>query len=134
MLKVIEGAPDAWVFECREGDDATDIEGALRDRFEQAHCYRGFRGTNRKDISREIHSAFQDTQHYRDLPSATRRHFEQFMTEVFYGFRKHPKSPKRTFYWGDCLEPGFLHTLDLGHLEHAVEAALLVKFPRRKAK
>lgn len=129
MLKVLHGMPSVTVFECRPDDEATDIEGLLREQFRQHHCYRGFEGATRRDISEEIHAAFRRSAHYRALPATTRRDFETFMAKVFYAHRRHPKNPKRTFFWGDCLEPRFLRTLGLGHLEAAVEAALRVRFP-----
>lgn len=129
MLKIIFGMLAVWVFKCNQGEKATDIEGVLRNYFdEQAHCYRGFHGQNRKEISEEIYKKFQYTPHYLSLPIETRTDFERFMTEVFFAFRKHPKNSRRTFYWGDSLEPGFLPKIGLGTLESAVEATLRVKF------
>lgn len=75
------------------------------------------------------HDVFRQTAHYLSLPAAVRSDFEQFISEVSFAFRKHPRNPKRTFYWGDSLDPGFLETIGLKHLEPAVEQALRVRFP-----
>lgn len=133
MLKVIHGMPDVAVFECRKDELAVDIEGALREYFAQSHCYRGFRGATRALISREIHDEFKETLHYRSLPQSVRDGFEVFMAQAFYARRVHPKNPKRTFYWGDCLEPGFLRDIELQHLEASIEQALQVRFGTREA-
>ena len=41
---------------------------------------------------------------------------------------KHPENPKRTFYYGDCLEPKFMVTINKKYLEPVIESVLDVKF------
>lgn len=125
MLKVIFGQPTIHVFEAA---GATGVEAELRTRFGQRHCYRGLAGGDREEISRRIVEAFRDTPHFRGLARDTQDGFEQYLNDVFFARRRHPKNPSRTFFWGDSLEPGFLRTVGLTHLERPVEEALRVCF------
>ena len=54
--------------------------------------------------------------------------FENYLNTVFFARRVHPKNPKRTFYWGDSLEPNFLPVINCGHYEQTIEKVLRVKF------
>ena len=51
-----------------------------------------------------------------------------YFNDVFLGNLKHPKNPKRTFFYGDSLEPKFLRTVNKEYLEPVVEKVLDVKF------
>jgi hypothetical protein len=50
---------------------------------------------------------------------------------VFLGKLKHPKNPKRTFYYGDCLEPKFFRTINKEYLEPVIEKVLDVDFYKK---
>jgi len=125
MLKLIHGDPRLWAF---EANGATEIERRLRTSFGQSHCYRGLPGSDREEISRGIVERFRRTPHYDRLGPATRAGFERYLSEVFFARRRHPTKPKRRFYWGDSLEPGFLRLIGLGEFEAPVEEALRVRF------
>ena len=43
----------------------------------------------------------------------TKNLFDDFFFNVFLGKLKHPENPKRTFYYGDCLEPIIEKILDV---------------------
>ena len=47
---------------------------------------------------------------------------------MFLGKLKHPENPKRTFYYGDCLEPKLLRTINKEYLEPVIEKVLDVIF------
>lgn len=126
MLKQIYGMPRIIVFEAK--GLAVDIENELKQSFGQNHCYRGLQGADRKEIASNIVLSFQSTSHYQNLPQSDKVAFEKFLTEIYFAFRKHPLNPKRTFFWGDCLEPGFLKTIDAADLEPVVERVLKVRF------
>jgi len=54
------------------------------------------------------------------------------VVQRFLGYPKvtlsYPKNPKRTFYYGDSLEPKFLRTIGKEYLEPSVEKILDVNF------
>ena len=50
------------------------------------------------------------------------------MNDVFFKKLRHPINPKRTFYYGDSLEPKFLHTIGKPYLEDSIERMLDVCF------
>ena len=54
--------------------------------------------------------------------------FDEYFNDVFLGKLKHPKNPKRTFFYGDSLEPKFLRTINKEYLELVIEKVLDVKF------
>ncbi|MCE9674050.1 hypothetical protein LY474_40295 [Myxococcus stipitatus] len=125
MLKLIHGAPNLWAFEAH---NSTEIEDRLKKRFGQSHCYRGLPGSERDEISHGLIERFRRLPHYAHLSPATRVGFERYLSEVFFARRRHPTNPKRTFNWGDSLEPGFLRRIGLGELEGPIEEALRVRF------
>ena len=55
-------------------------------------------------------------------------YFDEFFNDVFLAKLKHPKNQKRTFYYGDSLEPKFLRTIGKEYLEPSVEKILDVNF------
>lgn len=126
MLKKVYGMPEVWVFEAHA--EAIEAESEMKRRFGQDHCYRGLVGANRREVSQSITKKFKKTQHWRSLTDATRSGFNEYLELVYFAMLRHPKNPKRTFYWGDSLEPGFLRTIGLKYLEPAVEQALGVRF------
>jgi|GEM_PF-2259324 len=126
MLKIIHGMPLLHVFETR--GKATHVELVLKRHFNQRHCYRGLPGADRLEISRGIFSNFKETTHFRTLEASDRSDFERYIFEVFFASRVHPENPRRTFKWGDSLEPGFLPMIGLSELQPAIQRALGVRF------
>ena len=118
--------PKIVVFETRER--ASHAEKALKDRFVQKHCYRGLAGSDRREIAEGIAKSFKNTSHYLALRDHDKIEFERFLRDVYFTKRTHPENPRRTFYWGDCLEPKFLKTIGVGELEPVVERVLRVQF------
>jgi hypothetical protein len=125
MLKEIYGTPRFWIF---ESQSAAELEGRLRQRFEQKHCYVGFKESSREEISKFIYGEFKNTPHFRSLTRDDAAYFDRYMLEVFFRHPRHPKNPKRTFFWGDSLETKFLRAIGRQELEPAIERALKVRF------
>ena len=126
MLKEIYGMPEVFIFETK--GEATVAEAAVKTHFSQSHCYRGLPGTDRKQIAQGIVADFKKTPYFQSLTASDQSEFKRFLQDVYFAFRKHPTNPKRTFYWGDCLEPGFLRTIGVPELEPVVERTLRVLF------
>ncbi len=126
MLKEIYGMPDIFVFEAR--NKATDIETDLKNKFGQRHCFRGLLGADRNEMSQNIVEKFMTTSHFVSLSETEKTEFKRFLVSIYFAKRHHPKNPKRTFFWGDCLEPGFLRTIGVPELEPVIERVLRVKF------
>jgi hypothetical protein len=133
MLREIYGMPKVWVFEASNDTKAREIEGEFCRKCNQKHCYSGFSGTAREEISREIIAEFEETRHWRELCEPDRIGFKRYLSEVFFRRRTHPRNPNRMFNFGDSLEPGFLRELGFRDLEPAIERALRVEFYRRRA-
>ena len=71
---------------------------------------------------------FKKTDWFKKFDNSLKTLFDEFFHEVFLGKIKHPINPKRTFYYGDCLEPKFLRTIEKEYLEDSVEKILDVHF------
>jgi hypothetical protein len=126
MLKIIYGNPNIIVFEMPK--KATEYETFLKNHFSQRHCWNGLTGTDRNEISKGIIQDFEKTEHFANLSAIDQKEFKNYLSDVFFAKRVHPKNPKRTFYWGDSLEPNFLPIINCSHYEKAIEKALKVKF------
>jgi hypothetical protein len=126
MLKIIHGNPEIYIFEMPQ--TATIFENYLKHYFEQLHCWIGLLGKDRNEISKGIIQEFKKTNHFSNLLMMEKEVFENYLNDVFFARRVHPKNPKRTFYWGDSLEPNFLPTINCGHYEKTIEKVLKVKF------
>lgn len=126
MLKIIYGNPKIFIFEMPQ--TATIFETFLKNHFGQLHCWIGLNGKDRNDISKGIIQEFQNTNHFKNLLITDKIEFENFLNNVYFAKRVHPKNPKRTFYWGDSLEPNFLPVINCGHYEQTIEKVLNVKF------
>lgn len=130
MLKQCGGIRSVHVFEAPGGasGSAVDLENQLKRMAGQNHCFGGFKGRDRVQVSIEIVTMFKGTHHYMSLSDEDRAHFDRYLCEVFFAKARHPSNPKRTFHWGDSLEPGFLRTIGKAELEGPIERALSVKF------
>jgi hypothetical protein len=126
MLKIIYGNPKVIVFEMPQ--KATIYETYLKNCFSQIHCWNGLIGKDRNEISKGIIQEFKKTNHYKSLSTIDKEEFEDYLNYVFFAKRVHPKNSKRTFYWGDSLEPGFLTVIGCSRYEQVIENVLKVKF------
>lgn len=104
------------------------LENHLKQVFNQKHCHKGILGNNRDDISKFIYSLFKDSEHYKIQSESDKILFEEFFMTIFLGKVRHPSNPKRTFYWGDCLEPKFLRRIGQERFEPVIERVLDVNF------
>lgn len=130
MLKQCGGIRSVQVFEAPGGvgGSAVDLETSLKRMAGQNHCFGGFKGRDRVQVSIEILTMFKSTPHYQSLSEEDQRGFDRYLCEVFFARAQHPSNPKRTFHWGDSLEPGFLRTIGKAELEGPIERALGVRF------
>lgn len=126
MLRKMHGPPEVTVYEFEIS--ASIPEQAWRRRLyghvqRGSACLRGFRAGDRDGIAREVLGNFRQCAHYRAISQDDRRVFEEFVEEVLLKKLRHPdpEKRKRTFYYGDSLEPGFFATIGRPHLEPAVE-------------
>jgi hypothetical protein len=126
MLKIIHGDPKIFIFEMPH--TPTLFETFLKNHFIQLHCWMGLHGKDRNEISKGIIQEFKKTNHFISLSLVDKEEFENYLNNVFFARRVHPKNPKRTFYWGDSLEPNFLPIINCGHYEKTIEKVLKVKF------
>jgi hypothetical protein len=128
MLKFIHVPPRVVVFETLAAP--TIAERQLRTMCGQNHCWIGFDGPDRSDVSKQIVAEFKQTSHYERLSPSDKSDFEEFLEEVYFASRWIPgaNGRRRTFYWGDSLEPKFLRRIGEGHLEPALERVLGVQF------
>ena len=126
MLKILYGSPTVYLFETEE--EPTKIENEIKNINGTKFCYYGLKGQDRVEISKQIFDDFKLTAHYCSTSVSDKNLFDEFFEEVFLGKRHHPKNPKRTFYFGDCLEPNFLRVIEKSHLEGAIELMLNVRF------
>jgi hypothetical protein len=125
MLKKIYGLKKVYLFEFL---NPLIKEKELKTIFTQNHCYHGLNGKNRDEISKSIYERFKDTNWFKKIDIDTKNLFDDFFFNVFLGKLKHPENPKRTFYYGDCLEPKFLRTINKEYLEPVIEKVLDVIF------
>lgn len=126
MLKIIYGNPKIYIYEMPQ--TATIFETFLKHHFKQIHCWYGLHGKDRNEISKGIIQEFKNTNHFGSLLGIHKEEFENYLNNVFFARRVHPKNPKRTFYWGDSLEPNFLPIINCGQYEKIIEKVLKVKF------
>ena len=126
MLKIIEGRPRVWAFEV---ENPHALEDKLKSLVGNRYCFGGIAASNRDEISKVIFSAFKKTAHWKSLAQETRRLFQEFLRQVYFARCAHPENPKRTFHFGDSLEPRFIERT-LGHPEfaRAIEPVLRVRF------
>jgi len=126
MLKIIFKMPTVWVF--KSLGKATELESALKKQFGQNHCYRGIPGRCRMEISNNIVEMFKKTTHWKSLSWSIREKFQKYLDKAYFRFLKHPDNPKRTFHFGDSLEPGFLRKVGFANLVPAIEKVLNVEY------
>ena len=126
MLLSICGFEDVYLFETNEHPRV--VEQSLKDINGTKYCYHGLEGHNRDDISRNLYMQFKYSAQYADASQDKRDRFDEYMEEVFFQKMRHPKNPKRAFFYGDSLEPGFLNTIGKAYLEESIEEILKVKF------
>ena len=125
MLKKIYGLEKVYLFEYKE---PLNKEKQLKDLHNQKHCYIGLEGKDRVEISKNIYHDFKQTNWYINLDTNDKTLFDEYFNDVFLGKLKHPENPKRTFFYGDSLEPKFLRTVNKEYLEPVIEKVLDVKF------
>lgn len=126
MLKKIYDLENIYVFETLE--DPTIVEGMLKALHGEKFCYNGIKGRNRDEISRSIYEMFKSTGGYSKLANEDKTNFDYYFNSVYLAKMRHPDNPKRTFYYGDSLEPKFLRTIGKEFLEPSIERVLDVKF------
>lgn len=125
MLLKIYGLKKVYLF---ENEEPLKYEKMLCDKLSQKHCYHGLAGSNRDEISCNIYSKFKETVWFKQFNKKDVNYFEEFFNKVFMAKLRHPKNPKRTFYYGDSLEPKFLRTIGREYLEPSIEKILDVNF------
>lgn len=125
MLKKILGFEKIFLFEF---ENPVKYESLLKTTLNQKHCYVGLDGNNREEISLNIYESFKLSNWFCQFDNHTIKLFDEFFNDIFLGKMKHPENPKRTFYYGDCLEPKFMVTINKKYLEPVIESVLDVKF------
>lgn len=128
MLKKIYGLDKVFIFKFKNDQDSRYHESVIKQKKNQKHCFSGIQGSNRDEISRTIYSMFKKTNWFDKFDEDLKNLFDEFFNDVFLGKLKHPTNPRRTFYYGDCLEPKFLRTIEKKYLEDPVEQILDVHF------
>lgn len=126
MLKKTIGLDEIFIFDTI--DDPRILESVIKKKNGTKYCYKGIRGNNRDEISRSIYNEFKKTKHYLNSSEKDKSRFDEYFEEVFLGRMRHPANPKRTFFFGDSLEPKFLRTIGKSYLEESIENLLDVKF------
>jgi hypothetical protein len=126
MLKKIMGLENIYLFKTKE--KSTIIESKIKTLLNVKSCFYGLNGGNRDEISQNLYSKFKLTNHYISQSETDKKNFDLFFYEIFLGKKRHPENPKRTFFYGDCLEPGFLKKINYGYLESSIENMLDVVF------
>jgi hypothetical protein len=111
-----------------ETEKSLILENHLKQEFNQRHCHKGIKGNNRDEISMSIYSRFKGNDYYKRQSDSDKILFDEFFHKIFLGKLRHPNNPKRTFYWGDCLEPKFLRTIGKQKFEPVIERVLDVHF------
>ena len=132
MLKKVEGLEKIYLFQTNE--KATILESNIKDILNVNSCFYGLKGTSRDEISQNLYSKFKLTNHFINQTESDKDNFELFFYKIFLGKKRHPDNPTRTFFYGDCLEPGFLKKIDYEYLEPAIENILDVYFYNSKNK
>ena len=113
-------------------NDEKYYEQYLKDQFNQRHCYRGFTGIDRNEISKEIIKEFRNSNHFKTVDKDKVLLFEQYIKDIYFNESRCQltiNNKRRTWRWGDSLEPGFISKkLGLAELEEGIEAVLKVQF------
>lgn len=128
MFHKIFGLENVFIFKFETKEDTIFHEGVIKSSKNQLFCFSGVEGKNRDEISNNIYKMFKETDWFKRFDNSLKNLFDEFFYEVFLGKLKHPINPKRTFYYGDCLEPKFLRTINKEYLENPVEKILDVHF------
>lgn len=128
MLLKIYGLEVIYLFEFKTNEESRFHEEVIKKSKNQKHCFSGIKGMNREEISNQIYYLFKKTKWFLQFDHSLRKFFNEFFYEVFLGKLKHPINSKRTFYYGDSLEPKFLRTINKQYLEEPVEKILDVYF------
>ena len=126
MLKKIESLETIYLFQTNK--KATILESKIKDKLNVNSCFYGLDGINRDEISQNLYSKFKLTNHYIKQTESDKKNFDLFFYEIFLGKKRHPDNPQRTFFYGDCLEPGFLKKIGYRYLEPSIENILDVFF------
>ena len=126
MLKKITGLEYIYLFETKE--KSTIIESEIKHLLGVKSCFYGLEGGNRDEISRNLYNRFKLTDHFLNQSKTDKKNFDVYFNDVFLGKKKHPDNPKRTFYYGDSLEPGFLRKINCDYMEVSIEKMLDVIF------
>lgn len=132
MLRIIYGQPAITVYEF--SCDAKIPEQEFRKMFhgqtgKGSSCYIGFANSDRDSITSEIFEQFKGTDSYKQPPDSDKKLFDEFLMDFYLAKLKHPINPKRTFYYGDCMEPNFIRkTLNRPDIADAVGRILSVQF------
>ena len=124
MLKKIYGLEVIHLFEFETNEDSRFHEEVIKKSKNQKHCFSGIEGGNRDEISNQVFDLFKKTNWFLQFDESLRKLFNEFFYDIFLGKLRHPKNSKRTFYYGDCLEPKFLRVIDKEYLEDPIEKIL----------
>lgn len=128
MLNRIYGFENLWLFEFPSQEQSRHFESVVKNIKNQKFCYSELLGSNREEISRNIYNQFIQTEWFSNFNRHIQCSFEEFFEDVYLKKLRHPKNPSRTFFYGDCLEPKFLNTINKDYLESSVELVLDVVF------
>ena len=128
MLHKIYGLEIIYLFEFKTNEESRFHERKIKESKNQKHCFSGISGDNRHEISNQIYYLFKKTKWFLQFDDSLKKLFNEFFYDVFLGKLKHPTNSKRTFYYGDCLEPKFFRTINKQYLEEPVEKILDVSF------
>jgi hypothetical protein len=131
MLRAIYGTPQIDAFEYKSAATGPEQEWLAQLHGGAAHrgpCIVGLKAANRDGMTREIFEMFKCTDRWHQAPRDDQLRFTEFIEQVYLARLRHPKNPKRTFFYGDCMEPKFLQTIGKGELERPIERLLDVRF------
>ena len=128
MLNKIYGLERVYLFKFSTQEESRYHENYIKIQNNQRFCYSKVLGGSRDEISSNIYKLFKGTEWYSSIDEKLKVDFNEFFYDVYLNKSRHPLNPKRTFFYGDCLEPKFLRTIKKGYLEMAVEEVLIVKF------
>ena len=128
MLNKIYGLERVYLFKFSTQEESRYHENYIKIQNNQRFCYSKVLGGNRDEISNNIYKLFKETEWFSTIDEKLQVDFNVFFYDVYLNKSRHPLNPNRTFFYGDCLEPKFLRTIEKGHLEVAVEEILDVYF------
>jgi len=128
MLNKIYGLERVYLFKYSSQEESRYHENYIKAQNNQRFCYSKILGDNRDKISNNIYKLFKETEWFSTIDEKLQVDFNEFFYDVYLNKSRHPLNPNRTFFYGDCLEPKFLRTIEKGHLEVAVEEILDVYF------